>query len=55
MFINFWYPAVESENLKDKPVKQRMLGQDFVLWRDGDGQAHCLSNTCCHRGGSLGD
>ena len=55
MFINFWYPAVESEKLEDKPLKQRMLGQDFVLWRDEEGQAHCLSNTCCHRGGSLGD
>ena len=55
MFINFWYPAVESEKLEDKPLKRRMLGQDFVLWRDEEGQAHCLSNTCCHRGGSLGD
>ena len=55
MFINFWYPAVESQNLEDKPLKRRMLGQDFVLWRDTKGQAHCLSNTCCHRGGSLGD
>ena len=55
MFINFWYPAVESGELEDKPLKRRMLGQDFVLWRDQDGQAHCLSNTCCHRGGSLGD
>ncbi len=55
MFINFWYPAVESGKLEDKPLKRRMLGQDFVLWRDEEGQAHCLSNTCCHRGGSLGD
>ena len=55
MFINFWYPAVESGKLEGAPLKRRMLGQDFVLWRDEDGQAHCLSNTCCHRGGSLGD
>ncbi len=55
MFINFWYPAVESKTLADQPLKRRMLGQDFVLWRDEEGQAHCLSNTCCHRGGSLGD
>jgi phenylpropionate dioxygenase-like ring-hydroxylating dioxygenase large terminal subunit len=31
-----------------------MLGQDFVLFRDADGIARCLSNTCAHRGGSLG-
>jgi phenylpropionate dioxygenase-like ring-hydroxylating dioxygenase large terminal subunit len=54
MFINFWYAAERSENVTDKPVRVRMLGQDFVLFRDPLGQAHCLSNTCVHRGGSLG-
>ncbi|MGI9292217.1 MAG: Rieske 2Fe-2S domain-containing protein [Gammaproteobacteria bacterium] len=53
MFINFWYPADLSSNIGAEPVKLRMLGQDFVLWRDSSGQAHCLSNTCTHRGGSL--
>ncbi|MDP6437959.1 MAG: aromatic ring-hydroxylating dioxygenase subunit alpha [Gammaproteobacteria bacterium] len=53
MFINFWYPAEQSKNIGSEPVKRRMLGQDFVLWRDSKGQAHCLSNTCTHRGGSL--
>jgi len=53
MYINFWYPACESSQLTDKPLKRRMLGQDFVLFRDADGVAHCLSNTCTHRGGSL--
>ena len=55
MFINFWYPAVKANELGGEPLKRRMLGQDFVLWRDEEGQAHCLSNTCCHRGGSLAD
>ena len=54
MFINFWYPAERSENIGESPVRLRMLGQDFVLWRDSTGTAHCLSNTCSHRGGSLG-
>ena len=53
MFINFWYPAGRSDELDDEPRKVRMLGQDFVLFRDANGAAHCLSNTCCHRGGSL--
>lgn len=53
MFINFWYPAEESKNLKDQPMHVRMLGQDFVLFRDSSGTAHCLSNVCVHRGGSL--
>lgn len=55
MFINFWYPAEESKNITDAPLKVQMLGLPFVLWRDEDGNAHCVSNTCSHRGGSLGD
>jgi len=54
MFINFWYPAIETAQLGDQPVQVRMLGTDFVLYRDADGGAHCLANTCVHRGGSLG-
>ena len=53
MFINFWYPLEWSEKLTDQPLKRRMLGQDFVIFRDSAGFARCLSNTCVHRGGSL--
>ena len=53
MYVNFWYPAIQSANLGETPEKIRMLGLDFVLFRDSDGKAHCLSNTCVHRGGSL--
>jgi len=54
MFINFWYVAAKSDEVTDQPVKRRMIGQDFVLFRDSAGAVHCLSNTCTHRGGSLG-
>jgi phenylpropionate dioxygenase-like ring-hydroxylating dioxygenase large terminal subunit len=53
MFINFWYPLAESAKLTDTPLLAKMLGQDFVLFRDSAGAAHCLSNICVHRGGSL--
>ncbi|MYA30670.1 MAG: aromatic ring-hydroxylating dioxygenase subunit alpha [Gammaproteobacteria bacterium] len=53
MYINLWYVASFSSELKDEPVKVRMLNRDFVLFRDGDGKAHCLSNVCPHRGVSL--
>jgi len=53
MFINFWYPAEWSDKLADAPVRVRMLGQDFALFRDSSGTARCVSNTCVHRGGSL--
>jgi phenylpropionate dioxygenase-like ring-hydroxylating dioxygenase large terminal subunit len=55
MFINFWYPAEESHNVTDAPLKVQMLGLPFVLWRDEGGRARCVSNICTHRGGSLGD
>jgi phenylpropionate dioxygenase-like ring-hydroxylating dioxygenase large terminal subunit len=53
MFINFWYPMATTEELKDKPLRVQALGQSFVVFRDTGGQAHCLANTCAHRGGSL--
>ena len=55
MYINFWYPAEESARITDKPVHVRMLGQDFVLFRDSSGKVNCLSNICSHRGGWLAD
>jgi phenylpropionate dioxygenase-like ring-hydroxylating dioxygenase large terminal subunit len=55
MFMNFWYPAEDSESVTNKPLKVNMLGLPFVLWRDEAGKAHCVSNTCSHRGGSIGD
>ncbi len=53
MFINFWYVAGRAEEFTDQALKRRMLGQDFVLFRDAEGKARVLSNTCTHRGGSL--
>ena len=55
MFINFWYAAERSENLTDKPLTVRMLGQNFVLYRDSTGTAHCSVSACVHRGGALAD
>jgi phenylpropionate dioxygenase-like ring-hydroxylating dioxygenase large terminal subunit len=53
MYINFWYAAAISDKLTDKPIKVRMLSHDFVLFRDSQGKAHCLSDTCIHRGAAL--
>jgi len=55
MYINFWYPVIRSEDLGyDKPEKVKILGLNFVAFRDTEGKAHVLSDTCTHRGGSLG-
>jgi phenylpropionate dioxygenase-like ring-hydroxylating dioxygenase large terminal subunit len=53
LFKNVWYVADFSANLTTDPLKVRMLGRDFVLFRDTQGRAHCLSSVCCHRGASL--
>lgn len=53
MLINLWYVAEWSHVVKDKPVKAKLLGRNFVLFRDQSGEVQCLSDVCLHRGGSL--
>ncbi len=53
MLVNLWYVAEWSHAVKDKPVKVKLLGQNFVLFRDSAGKVSCLSDVCIHRGGSL--
>jgi phenylpropionate dioxygenase-like ring-hydroxylating dioxygenase large terminal subunit len=53
VLINLWYVAEWSEKVSRDPVRVQMLGQKFVLFRDEAGKAHCLTDVCLHRGGSL--
>jgi phenylpropionate dioxygenase-like ring-hydroxylating dioxygenase large terminal subunit len=53
MYINFWYPVIRSVDLTDTPQRARILMHDFVAFRDNQGEAVVLSDTCVHRGGSL--
>jgi len=50
MFSNVWYVAKPAADVKDQPVGARMLGRNFVLFRDQSGNAVCLSGVCPHRG-----
>jgi len=55
MYINFWYPIIRSEDLAhDMPQKAKVLGCNLVVFRDQEGKARVLSDTCTHRGASLG-
>jgi len=55
MYINFWYPITRSEDLSyDSPERIKVLGSNLVAFRDAKGNACVLSDTCIHRGGSLG-
>ncbi len=41
MFINFWYAAAPAKDVTAaKPLKVRMLGQNFALFRDKWGEEH---------------
>jgi phenylpropionate dioxygenase-like ring-hydroxylating dioxygenase large terminal subunit len=54
MYINFWYPiGLAGEITSEKPFPVKIFGLPFVAFRDDDGHAHVLSDTCVHRGGSL--
>jgi len=53
MIINNWYFVAQAHEIGDEPVRVRMLGCDFVVFRDTAGRVACLSDVCCHRGGSL--
>jgi phenylpropionate dioxygenase-like ring-hydroxylating dioxygenase large terminal subunit len=54
LYINFWYPIARSEEIvTDKPLRVELLTMPFVAFRDEEGAAHLLADTCVHRGGSL--
>ena len=49
----FWHPVVRSDELKDLPVRIRILGEDLVVFRDQSGRVGLLELHCPHRGTSL--
>jgi phenylpropionate dioxygenase-like ring-hydroxylating dioxygenase large terminal subunit len=54
MYINFWYPIIRSEDLsQDKPERVKVLGVNLAAFRDQEGKARVISDTCTHRGASL--
>jgi len=54
MYINFWYPiGLGKEITADEPFHAQVFGLPFIAFRDQAGDAHVLSDTCVHRGGSL--
>jgi len=49
----FWQPVCFSDELKDLPLRLRILGEDLVAFRDGSGDVGLLELHCPHRGTSL--
>jgi phenylpropionate dioxygenase-like ring-hydroxylating dioxygenase large terminal subunit len=49
----YWQPVCLSADLKDLPKPVRILGEDLVAFRDGEGKVGLLFFRCSHRGTSL--
>ncbi len=50
---NRWYVMLESDKLGEKPVAVEALGENLVVWRDGQGKARCMTDFCPHRGAKM--
>lgn len=48
-----WQPVCLSAQLGDLPLAIRILGEDLVAFRDGEGGIGVLHRHCSHRGASL--
>ncbi len=49
----FWHPVTPDVNLKDEPVRVRLLGEDLVLYRTKSGTLGLVRERCPHRSASL--
>ena len=49
----YWWPVAMSDLLKEKPTSIRLLGEDLVLFRDGQGRAGVVGALCSHRRANL--
>ena len=49
----FWHPVALSSDLADLPVALRILGEDLVVFRDGEGRIGLVHRRCPHRQASL--
>ena len=56
VFRRFWLPVCTSQQLPkpdSNPLRVRLLGQDFVAFRNSSGVVGLLDEHCPHRGASL--
>ncbi|MGA2552318.1 MAG: Rieske 2Fe-2S domain-containing protein [Burkholderiaceae bacterium] len=49
----YWHPVGLSSQASNVPRKVRLLGEDLILFRDGQNRAGLLTPRCAHRGTSL--
>lgn len=49
----YWHPVGVTADAGKTPKLVRALGEDIILFRDGDGRAGAVHPRCAHRGASL--
>ncbi len=49
----YWHPVGLAEDATSAPRAVRVLGEDLILFRDGQGRAGLVYPRCCHRGTTL--
>ncbi|XAH25383.1 aromatic ring-hydroxylating dioxygenase subunit alpha [Xylophilus sp. GW821-FHT01B05] len=53
VFRKFWHAVMPLTDLADGPKPFTLLGENIVLFLDGDGQPAALKDRCCHRTAKL--
>ena len=53
MLRRYWWPVWFVDQIERKPIPIRLLGEEFVLFRDGKGAIGLLDRVCAHRRASL--
>ena len=53
MLRRYWHPIGFVDELKARPLRRRILGEDLVLFRDDTDRLGLLGVQCSHRGTSL--
>ena len=49
----YWHPVGLSSNAEAIPRPVKILGEELILFRDGQGRAGLVYPRCCHRGTTL--
>lgn len=49
----FWQPVGLAADATATPRRVRILAEDLILFRDGEGRAGLVHARCCHRGADL--
>jgi len=53
MFRRYWLAISRAEDLRDIPQAVKVLGEELVLFRNGQGRPGLVGLHCSHRGASL--